>query len=290
MRFKKILIVIAMSLVSNGVLAQAQYEAPPVPSTLVYDEAAIIDSATEAQLEGQLERLNEETSTQIVVVTLSTLEDNPIEMVSLAIGRSWGVGQEGRNNGVVFLIAPNERTARIEVGYGLEGAITDLQSSIILNETVIPYFRSEDYTGGIQAGVNALEKLARGEPFESLGLTRTSSESEASVGWLYFFFMFFWAGMSIMSHTKSWWLGGVFGGLGGLIIGISFGAYLVPIIIVCILMGLFIDYILSTFFYKKIGGGKGGIYFGPGGRGGSSGGFGGFGGGGFGGGGASGRW
>lgn len=288
---KKVLATAVLSLFLFIPLASAEYVPPEAPNGYVLDEAGVLSEETEAALEAELATLEEETSTQIAIYMASSLQGYTVEEAALSIGRTWGVGQEEFNNGVVLLVAPNESTARIEVGYGLEGAITDAQSNAILNE-MIPYFVEADYDTAVITGVGYIEGLARGEefPLEDLTLDENGNVMQDSGNWLVillYFIPLFWALLSWMSSTKAWWLGGVF----GLIIGAVVSFAVLPIIIGGVL-GLFLDFILSTVLYKKIGMGKSGRGFwgGFGGSGGSGGGFGGFGGGGFGGGGATGRW
>lgn len=274
-------------------LAYAEYIVPEAPSGHVLDEAGVLSLATEASLEADLTNLEAETSTQIVVVTLSDLQGYEPEEVGLAIGRTWGVGQEEFNNGLVFLIAPNDHLARIEVGYGLEGAITDLQSSQIIDEC-IPYFSEGDYDTGAQLGVLYLADLARGEPFtldETSYPSDNVSNGEAFLTVLVYLIPLFWAILSWFSNTKSWWLGGVFGGAIGLFVTIALWG-----VIAGALGGLLLDFLLSKYLYQKIKPPRGWWFWGGGSGGGgvsggsSGGGFGGFGGGSFGGGGATGRW
>jgi uncharacterized protein len=268
-------------------LALAAYQPPAAPNGYILDEAEILSPETEQNLGMQLALLEQETSTQIAVATVADLQGYPIETASLEIARSWGIGQEEHNNGVLLLIAPNDREARIEVGYGLEGAITDLESSMILDEMFV-HFADGDFNTGVTAGVTYLEQLARGEEF-TLTVAATSDEmtiADVILGFIFLFGMFF----TWMASSKSWWLGGVLGGIGGLVIfgwlGLAIG---IP-------LGLVLDFYLSKKFYKKFeaarkaGRFRGGGPFGGFGGGSSGGGFGGFGGGGFGGGGASGRW
>ena len=122
----------------------------------VVDQANIIPDDREAAMVQQLERLQRATSRQLVVVTIASLEDQPIEDYGYRLGRQWGIGQSEANNGVILLVAPNERRVRIEVGYGLEGIITDALSSRIINEQIVPRFRENDYPGGIEVGAAAL--------------------------------------------------------------------------------------------------------------------------------------
>jgi uncharacterized protein len=251
----------------------------------VLDEANVLSDTTEAWLQAELAGLQTANSTQIVVVTLTTLQGYEPEQAALQIGRGWGVGQEGLDNGVVFLIVPTERVARIEVGYGLEGAITDAQSYQILNDVALPRFAEGDYDQGAIDAITALSTLARGEVFD---FPEASSSSENDP-WVFLFYLLplGWGFLSWLSRSKAWWVGGVVGGIFGFLfagglLGLGLG----------LAGGLLTDYILSTFFYQKLGmnGHSSWWYLGGGGRGGSGGGFGGFGGGSFGGGGASGRW
>lgn len=277
-----------LALTALAPLALAVFTVPDAPNGYVLDQANVLSDATEAQLQTELTTLNTETSTQIVVVTLSDLQGYEPEQAALKIGRTWGVGQVGSDNGVVFLIAPTERVARIEVGYGLEGAITDAQSYDILNSVALPRFAEGNYDQGALDAVFALETLARGETF-TLPDNSTSAFTDIIAQNAIYFIAIIWFLMDVMSRSKSWWLGGIFGGLAGLILGGFIGVGLGAV------LGLITDFILSKYFYQKLsnGRGRGGIFFiGGSGRGGfgGGGGFGGFGGGGFGGGGASGHF
>jgi uncharacterized protein len=254
----------------------------------VLDEGSVLSDSTEAALQSQLATLAAETSTGMVVVTISTLSDYPIEMYALELGRAWGVGQEEFDNGLVFLVAVDDQEVRIEVGYGLEGAITDAQSSMIINRVAIPYFKEGNYDQGTLETMAALETLARGEAFD---IAELEPEEEPLSSDFIFNFLFFLLPLCFglfewMSNSKSWWAGGVVGGAIGLFAGGLWGFGIGGAI------GLIIDFILSRFFFGKFKGPGGGFWFGGGrgGFGGGRGGISGFGGGSFGGGGASGRW
>jgi len=265
---------------------------PPAPDGYVLDLAEILSAETEATVQTELADLEAYNSSQIVVVTIETLEDYPIESYALEIGRTWGVGQEEFNNGTIFLIAEQEREMRIEVGYGLEGAITDAQSFAIIDQVAASYFKEGDYDQGVLESVQVLDNLARGEAFD-LTLVSQPDTSLNNDELLFLLVMLFFLTRGLFvtfSRSKAWWMGGIFGGLTGFILFYSLG-----MVILFTLLGLFLDFIASTFFFKQFkhhgawfwGGGSDGS---SGSSGGSSGGFGGFGGGGFGGGGASGRW
>lgn len=251
---------------------------PPAPQGYVYDEANILSPETEAQLSVQLSALDQETSTQMVVATVSSLQEYPIEDFSIELARAWGIGQEGNDNGLLLLIAPTEREVRIEVGYGLEGVVTDANSFWIIDNVITPAYAQGNFDQGTLDAVAKLEQLARGETFEMPAPVPEFSEDLVLI-----ILIFGWIFLSFLSSSKSWWLGGVVGA----IIGVIFWGFVG--LLIAGFAGLFIDFLASTFLFGKIKPPRGGGFWG--GHGGSSGGgFGGFGGGGFGGGGSSGRW
>jgi uncharacterized protein len=140
------------------VLFLPAHAAPTFPALTgrVVDGANMLSPATEQQLTDKLSALEQQTGRQLVVVTLPSLQGYEIEDYGYQLGRAWGIGQAKLNNGVLFIVAPNERKVRIEVGYGLEPILTDALSSVILQETVLPRFRSGDMEGGVIAGTDAL--------------------------------------------------------------------------------------------------------------------------------------
>ncbi|MFT7184290.1 MAG: hypothetical protein ACI9QC_000628 [Oceanicoccus sp.] len=275
----KYLTVCGLALIALAPLASAELIIPAPPEGYVLDEANVLSESTESELETQLSQLELDTSVEITVVTVSSLQGYNIEEMSLQIGRKWGVGQEEFDNGVVFLIAPNERETRIEVGRGLEGAIPDAKAWLILDEVVLPNFAEGNFDEGVIEGTYYILNLAYDENFDLSELEKSQQDDVMSVFSAFGIFLI-WLVLSFMSQSKSWWAGGIFGAIIAIILSLA-----VFQILFAILAGLLLDYILSTFFYKKLTS-KGGIFGGGGGS--SSGG--GFGGGGFGGGGASGRW
>ena len=134
----------------------------PVPPQLVNDFANVLSSADENSLETELADFARSTSTQIVVVTVNSLEDD-IANFAFELGEKWGVGQKGENNGIVMIIKPkvgNERgQAFIAVGYGLEEVVTDAASKLIVDHDMIPHFKENNYYAGIAAGVKVLMEL-----------------------------------------------------------------------------------------------------------------------------------
>jgi uncharacterized protein len=126
----------------------------------IMDKADLLDPATEQALILKSEALEKATSDQLVVVTLPSLNGKPIEAVGLSLGRSWGVGRKDLDNGVLLLVAPNERKVRIEVGYGLEGLLTDERAGAIVREQV-ELFKGGRNADAIVLGVDRIDALLR---------------------------------------------------------------------------------------------------------------------------------
>ena len=148
-------------------LAQAQ-PAFPALSGRVVDQAQMLDAATEARLTEQLAAHEKASGEQLVVVTLANLQGLPIEDFGYQLGRHWGIGEKDKDNGALLLVARDERKLRIEVGYGLEGRLTDAQASVIINQVITPAFKSGDYAQGISDGVTAMLQVLGGEPLEEV--------------------------------------------------------------------------------------------------------------------------
>ena len=128
----------------------------PALTGRVVDDAGLLSGNVQQQLQQQLAQHEDETSNQVVVVTLPSLQGYAIDDYGYQLGRHWGIGQGERDNGVLLIVAPNEREVRIEVGYGLEGALTDAGSHAIIQDVILPPFRDNDYEAGIQQGVDAI--------------------------------------------------------------------------------------------------------------------------------------
>ena len=153
----------AFLLFAPGISLAQNYDFPQLTGRVV-DEANILDAATKIDIDTKLEDLEKKTSTQFVVVTLKSLRGRTIEEYGYQLGRHWGIGQKGTNNGVLLIVAPNERKVRIEVGYGLEGTLTDAITSVIVQGTILPRFRANDYQGGIRQGADAVLEVLSGNP------------------------------------------------------------------------------------------------------------------------------
>lgn len=261
----------------------------PVNDGLVTDEAAVLTEDQKETVKSVLLQYQKDTSNEIAVLIVKNLGGvTPVD-AAVEVGRKWGVGSKEKDNGILMLVSYEDREIFIATGYGLEGAVPDIVASGIVNEDMVPAFRQGLYFEGIMAGIDSLKKHIGGE----YTADRYKQDTDApAVAWL-FFLLFIganWLG-AIFSRTKSWWLGGVVGGIGGMLLTIWYGWWLsIPFLVV---VGLIFDFIVSNMpaGSGRGRGGRGG--FGGGSFGGGSsggGGFGGFGGGSFGGGGAGGKW
>ena len=128
---------------------------PPLTGRVV-DQANIMSAQSRGDLETKLKDLEDKSGIQLVVATVSSLQGSDVETYANELFRTWKLGQEKKNNGVLLLVAPNEHKVRIEVGYGLEGTLTDALSSVIISSAIVPRFKAGDFSGGIERGVDGL--------------------------------------------------------------------------------------------------------------------------------------
>jgi uncharacterized protein len=135
----------------------------PNPPKLVNDVAGVLSPEQREILEQKLVALDDSSSNQIAIVLIPTLDGYPIEEYANKLFREWGIGHKGTNNGVLIIAAINDRKVRIEVGYGLEGAIPDVTASDIYNNLIVPAFRDQNYYRGLDDATTALSKAAVGE-------------------------------------------------------------------------------------------------------------------------------
>ena len=271
----------------------------PKPQGFVNDFAGMISSGAKAQLEEELVNFEKETSAEIAVATVNSLEGYTVEDYAARLFEAWGIGKKDKDNGVLLLVAKEERKVRIEVGYGLEPVITDGRAGGILDDMVVPEFKEGNYEQGIINGVKAIEVYIRlGTPPEPLSENPVNDilgDHIVVLGILGIITMYL---IGFMARTKSIWLGAVWGIIVGVILGLSWGSLLMTILMPFGTggMGLGLDYLLSRNYKKRKGKGLSTGWFSSGGGfsgGGSSSGSshsGGFGGGSSGGGGASRGW
>ncbi|HWE45317.1 MAG TPA: TPM domain-containing protein [Caulobacteraceae bacterium] len=175
------LAVSAFVLISAPARAEPNYPAPN--GTHVVDAAHILPAQTQADLEQKLQDLETKTTDQMVVITVPSLQGNSIEDYGYQLGRkfSGGVGQKAKDNGVIFLVAPTEHKVRIEVGYGLEGTLTDTLAFVIVQDKVLPKFRAGDLPGGVTDGVNAvINQLTLDQPQAAANVAAAEAAQHAA--------------------------------------------------------------------------------------------------------------
>nr|WP_146469900.1 TPM domain-containing protein [Pseudomonas carnis] len=144
-------------------VAQAALSFPALTGRVV-DSAQMIEPAVREQLTQQLQALEQTSGDQLVVVTVPDLQGVPIEDYGYQLGRQWGIGQKGKDNGALLIVSRDDRQLRIEVGYGLEGVLTDAQSWVIINQVILPKFKAGNFSQGISDGVAAMIQVVGGEP------------------------------------------------------------------------------------------------------------------------------
>lgn len=262
---KKLFLLSLLSLLFSFAFAQ---DFPEKPTTLVNDYSGVLSASQKQALEQKLVAFDDSSSTQISIAILKSVGDYDINEYAVELGRKWGVGQSGKNNGIMIVVAVGDRKISIQTGYGVEGALPDIYAKRIIENDIKPYFKAGDYYSGLDSGTTSIIKYTKGEYKNDN--PRVSSKNGGSGSVIVIIIIII---VIIIIMRK----GG--GGGNGEIIG-SRGAS---------------NALFWAMLFGSGGGGRGGSGFGGGsswGGGGSSGGggFGGFGGGSFGGGGSSGSW
>ena len=200
----------------------------PALSGRVVDEAGVLSDQTKTQLTALLAEHERQTGNQVVVATLKDLRGLTIEQYGYQLGRAWGIGPKATNKGALLIVSPATHDVRIEVGYGLEGTLTDAQSKLIVENVMLPHFRTGDYDGGVTAGAITILQALGGHPSATAEQPVTGSGDGGGGGfhipiflivivlWLVFgrFFwpLFFLGGLG---GGRGGWGGGGFGGGGG---------------------------------------------------------------------------
>lgn len=185
-------VVLLLAVLLSAGAAEAQPKFPTLTGRIV-DEAGLLTFSDRNAIIEDLKLLEQRSSDQIVVFTAKSLQGYPIEDFGYQLGRAWGIGQKGVNNGIVLIVAPNERKVRIEVGRGLEPVMTDLLSKLIIENTILPAFRRNDFAGGIKAGVHDIRDILLGDAEavrERAQAGKKRSTADDSNVALYFFIFF----------------------------------------------------------------------------------------------------
>ncbi|MYL84755.1 methanol dehydrogenase [Desulfovibrio aerotolerans] len=271
-------LLVALTLWAGAALALAV----PRLEGRVTDTAHLLSPAAAARLDAQLADFERSDSAQVVVLTIPSLSGEPLEDYAVKVAQAWGIGQKGKDNGVLLLISKDDRKVRIEVGYGLEGRLTDALTGRVIDNVIVPAFKAGNYDAGIEAGTTAIIEGARGE-YKGAAEPGTASGHDDSA----FFGLFILAMLliALLSGLPALARAGIFG-LAMPIVGALFAlplAMLGLLLVAGVVLGL-----IGPLMLRGSRSGRSGFFVGGGG---SSGG-GGFSGGGgsFGGGGSSGSW
>jgi len=185
-------LVISLCVLFLGVAFAVAAEIPALTGRVV-DNAGLLDAAAETQLTEKLAAFERKSSDQIVVATIRSLDGEAIEPYANRLFRAWGLGQAGEDNGVLLLVALDDRKMRIEVGYGLEGTLTDLHSKLIIENTMVPAFRAGDFAGGISRSVDDIIAVLEGNAAELEARARRDQEQGGHVDWFGVLFLAIWA-------------------------------------------------------------------------------------------------
>lgn len=235
----------------------------PRPSGFVNDLANVIADGAQAELETALAAFERETTVEVAVVTVPTLGNDTVEGYAVRLFEEWGIGKKGVDNGVLLLLAVQERRVRIEVGYGMEPYLPDGKAGRILDETVIPSLRQNDYTTGLANGARAIVQAIQGSGYEPGSVRERPSAGlpfEVPAGFLWALFALGAASLyafSYFTRSKRIWPGGAWGAaagallgwLGGGFLGLAVGAAVVGAV------GLLMDALLSSAYrYQKSSG------------------------------------
>ncbi len=297
MKAYRITKITVFSIVAAFALFVSPLQALEVPALKgrVNDYAGMLSPAAQRQIDAELASLEQTDSTQIVVLTIPSLEGDSLEDFSMRVAEAWKIGQAGNDNGAILLISKQDRKIRIEVGYGLEGKLTDLMSGRIIRDVITPYFKAGDFDSGIVQGVDAMVGTVKGLYTADSGPPKTTRKRTPHVSLAGIFALFFLINfLGRVSRPLGMVSGGVIVPIvGATLLGLGLIGFLV-LIPVGLLLGSFMRPIGGAVNHSRSNyRGPGGFWMGGGGFGGGmGGGFGGFsgGGGGFGGGGASGGW
>lgn len=215
--------IFVLLLVAVAAPAIAAPKFPPLTGRVV-DQANVLRSDTEQALTATLAALEQKTNDQFVVVTLDSLQGLPIEDYGYQLGRAWGIGKAGKDNGLLLIVAPKDRQVRFEVGYGLEGTLTDAATRLIIERQIIPRFQQGDFDGGVRAGVAAVVGLLGGEftPPDTISASRRARADSSFGIWPLLILAIFIFNLFVMGRRRRFWGSGLYyggfpgrGGFGG---------------------------------------------------------------------------
>lgn len=230
---KSLLVLVCVGCIASTVSdAEVKF---PSPSGFINDYAKIIPSSQRIRLENILNQIERRSGAEVTVLTVPSTAPLTIEQYAVRVFEKWGIGKKGKDNGLLILVASNDRKIRIEVGYGLEGAVTDLESKQIIEQYIVPYFKKGDYGSGIYAGIVVVASLIEREYNIKLDLSekdirvakqyRRKSSPLGSLFTFIFFVMIFGFRFGSLFFLMSGRRGGYWSGGGGGSFGGGFGGF-----------------------------------------------------------------
>lgn len=214
--------VLVLCCIGATAMAEMKTPAPPASGSYVVDQVGVLSQDQRQQIDSLLRELDQKTGAQLAVAVVSSLDGYPVEDYALATLRQWGLGDKKKNNGMLLLVAPREKKARIEVGYGLEGVMNDAKAGALLDQYALPFFRQDRYGDGIQATIYKMAQITAGE--YNVKLTGVSSaparprkqgiSMSEIILLLIILYVFFGVGGG-KGGGGGWYFGGFGGGFGG---------------------------------------------------------------------------
>jgi uncharacterized protein len=190
---------LALAAVLISVLLAPAHAEPKFPELTgrIVDEAGLLSGEDDAAINAELAALEEKSTDQLTVVTLKSLQGYAIEDFGYQLGRHWGIGQKGKDNGVLLIVAPSEHKVRIEVGRGLEPVLTDALSNVIIQNAILPEFRRGDYAAGIRAGVRDIKDVLLGDAEAVKERAKAASRRNSQSDTLQLILFLFWAALIV---------------------------------------------------------------------------------------------
>ncbi|MGI8957959.1 MAG: TPM domain-containing protein [Chthoniobacterales bacterium] len=219
-----LLLIVGLAIFAGTLVALRAETMPSKPDRYFNDYAGVVDKTAAADLNEQLAQFERDTSTQLLVAIYRSMQsESDVADYTQRIAQTWGVGQKGKNNGAVLFVFVADHQMFIQTGYGLEGALPDATAFDITHNLIAAYFKKEDYTGGLKAGVAAMMQAVRGE-YKGTGKTRKEEGGNSSpipVGLIFFLIIIIFIIASRFGRKKrrgygySGWGGPYIGGFGG---------------------------------------------------------------------------
>ena len=188
LRLRAIIFAVITILMTAFAFSAANY---PALTGRVVDQAGVLSADQRVILENKLATYEQTSGHQVAVAIVKSLEGNDVNLYGVELGRRWALGQKGKNDGVIIVVAPNEHKVSIQVGYGLEGDLTDATSSIIISHTMVPKFKAGDYLGGLWNGTDDIIKVVGGQGADVLAAAQNQSAPQAGIADALPFVIFF---------------------------------------------------------------------------------------------------